>query len=108
MSGAPAPAKVDCIRAIRSYVDRMIKPKDKAAEVLGMKALLLDRETVRVWGGWTLPRLAFLPTRARCTVTQPPLPLCRKPSWAWCTPCTRFWTRRVRAAGVALPVPCGP
>jgi hypothetical protein len=43
----PATSKVDCIRAIRTYVDRMIKPKDKAAEVLGMKALLLDRETVR-------------------------------------------------------------
>lgn len=40
---------MDCTRAIRAYVDRILKPKDKAAEVLGMKALLLDRETVRKW-----------------------------------------------------------
>jgi hypothetical protein len=49
-------ATQDCIKAIRAYVDRILKPKEKAAEILGMKALLLDRETVR--GGapvsWTV------------------------------------------------------
>lgn len=47
-AAAATPAsKSDCIRAIRSYIDKMIKPKDRASEVLGMKALLLDKETVR-------------------------------------------------------------
>ncbi len=36
----------DCVKAIRSYVKLMLKPKDKATEILGMKALLVDDETV--------------------------------------------------------------
>ena len=37
---------VDCVKAIRGYVHQILKPKDKGMEVLGMKALLLDAETV--------------------------------------------------------------
>jgi hypothetical protein len=42
-SGSP----YNCLGAIRSYLDRIIKPKDKSKEINGMKALMLDRETVR-------------------------------------------------------------
>lgn len=43
-SGAP----YNCLGAIRSYLDKIIKPKDKSKEINGMKALMLDRETVRM------------------------------------------------------------
>ena len=38
---------LDCVRAIRYYVEKMLRPKDKALEVQGMKVLILDDETVR-------------------------------------------------------------
>ena len=41
-SGAP----FNCLGAIRHYLDKIIKPKDKDKEIQGMKALILDRETV--------------------------------------------------------------
>ena len=39
------------MKAIRTYVKLMLKPKDKATEILGMKALLVDDETVRRGSG---------------------------------------------------------
>lgn len=44
-SGAPH----DAIKAVQGYVNRILKPKDKSKEVLGMKCLLLDKETVRAF-----------------------------------------------------------
>lgn len=35
----------DCIRAIQSYINKILKPRDKTKEISGMKCLLLDRET---------------------------------------------------------------
>lgn len=40
----------DLIRAVRAYVDRMLKPRDKTTEISGMKVLLLDRETKAILG----------------------------------------------------------
>ena len=34
---------MNCITAVREYLNKML------SEVPGMKALLMDRETVRVW-----------------------------------------------------------
>ncbi len=48
---ASAGAPYNCLGAIRSYLDKIIKPKDKSKEINGMKALMLDRETVRA--AWT-------------------------------------------------------
>ncbi len=40
-------------------MDRILKPKEKSAEILGMKALLLDRDTVSVaWRRGGCPALA--------------------------------------------------
>lgn len=42
-SSAAAPA--DCIKAVQSYVSKILKPRDKAKEITGMKCLLLDKDT---------------------------------------------------------------
>jgi hypothetical protein len=78
----------DVIRAVRTYIDRILKPKDKASEIVGMKALLLDRETVRLCDRGCAAR----------SLVQPPLCVraCRRPSSAWRTACTKSWRRRVR------------
>lgn len=43
--GAAAAAPHDCIRAVQHYVNKILKPRDKAKEIPGMKCLLLDKET---------------------------------------------------------------
>jgi len=62
---ASAGAPYNCLGAIRSYLDKIIKPKDKTKEINGMKALMLDRETVRVsgWLGVELSRQHADPSR---------------------------------------------
>ncbi len=40
-----APPALDCLRAISSYINKILRPRDKAREISGMKCLLLDKET---------------------------------------------------------------
>lgn len=50
--GDQAGGQVNCLGAIRHYLDRIIRPKDKDKEIKGMKALIMDRETVRGGALW--------------------------------------------------------
>ena len=43
LSASAADANV--VRAVQTYVNRILRPKDKSKEVSGMKCLLLDRDT---------------------------------------------------------------
>ena len=43
-----APA-ADVFRSCASYVSKLLRPRDKAKEISGMKCLLLDKETVRIY-----------------------------------------------------------
>ena len=45
MSAASSAAPHDCIRAVQHYINKILKPRDKAKEISGMKCLLLDKET---------------------------------------------------------------
>jgi hypothetical protein len=57
----------DCISLVRQYVKRILKPADTSLEILGMKALLLDDETVR----WVRTRAARqLPCRCCGAATE--------------------------------------
>lgn len=53
MASLPASEQFNCIRAISSYINKILKPRDAAKQIPGMKCLLLDRETV------SLTRTAF-------------------------------------------------
>lgn len=86
VSAAAAAAAGDvpnCIKAFCGYVNKMLKPKDPSKAISGMKALLLDRESVsvahsrktqRAVGGKGERRgalLHMLRSCARRVVTQP-------------------------------------
>ena len=47
-AAASAPTPADCIKAVQSYVSKILKPRDKAKEITGMKCLLLDKDTKAV------------------------------------------------------------
>ena len=38
----------DCIKVVQSYINKILKPRDKTREIPGMKCLLLDKETVSI------------------------------------------------------------
>jgi len=42
-SSASAPS--DCVKAMQSYLNKILRPKDVSRAIEGTKALLLDRET---------------------------------------------------------------
>ncbi len=44
-SSAASAGPADCIKAVQQYVNKILKPRDKAKEISGMKCLLLDKET---------------------------------------------------------------
>jgi hypothetical protein len=50
--GVGAPRGLSMIAAIRGYIDKMIRPREKEQEVTGMKVLIVDKETVRGVAGW--------------------------------------------------------
>lgn len=49
-SQSPPMHAMNALRAIRQYFDKMLKPKDKAKEITGMKSMLLDKETKNIVG----------------------------------------------------------
>ena len=40
-----AASETSCVRAVQFYVNKILRPRDRAREVTGMKCLLLDRDT---------------------------------------------------------------
>jgi len=44
-SSSSAAAETSCVRAVQFYVNKILRPRDRAKEVTGMKCLLLDRDT---------------------------------------------------------------
>ena len=44
-SASSAAAETSCVRAVQFYVNKILRPRDRAREVTGMKCLLLDRDT---------------------------------------------------------------
>lgn len=122
------PGTMNVIKAVQSYVDRMVRSTSAA----GMKVLLLDPETVRGHRGQgvgntgsanraartlTPHHACALWSGCRCTVWwlsgvcithcggvgsrvswSGGWPVPRKASWAWRTRCRRSWRRKVRAA----------
>jgi hypothetical protein len=53
---------LDCTKSVASYLNKILRPRDKAKEIPGIKALLLDRETVSIFNvAWKLlPAVALL------------------------------------------------
>ena len=44
-AGGTASAPSDCVKAMQSYLVKILRPKDATRAIDGIKALLLDRET---------------------------------------------------------------
>lgn len=80
-AGAPS---ADVIRACAGYVNKLLRPRDKAREISGMKCLLLDKETVRS----TAARSNWAPLLSDCVEA----------------PCSFFWRTYRSTEQVALPL----